>query len=141
MAIKMEQVKKWNGDIKKYNNLFGLDMNALIMHNEKRPCAIVYTNKEQTEHILAQLWYTDERDGYKYTGMKKAQLHLSYWYSEPESTFSRSHGMGYTMDIGEVQKRANFSYLCKLTADITAQQIVDLAIEHGVYKNTNGRIL
>ena len=141
MAIKMEQVKKWNGDVKKYNTLFGLDMNALIMHNEKRPCAIVYTNEEHTEHITAQLWYTDERDGYKYTGMKKAQLHLSYWYSEPESTFSSSHGMGYTMDIGEVQKRANFSYLCKLTSDITAQQIVDLAIEHGVYKNTDGRIL
>lgn len=141
MAIKMEQVKKWNGDVKKYNTLFGLDMNALIMHNEKRPCAIVYTNEEHTEHILAQLWYTDERDGYKYTGMKKPQLHLSYWYSDPVSTFSRSHGMGYTMDIGEVQKRANFSYLCKITSDITARQIVDLAIKHNVYKNTDGRIV
>ena len=48
MAIKMEQSKKWNEDVKKYNDLFGLDLNALIMHNEQRSCAIVSTKPEPT---------------------------------------------------------------------------------------------
>lgn len=116
-----EQLNKWNSNM---TNGWKLSISSLVFHNEKNPELCVPIDDKT--YIEAKLWYTDVRDGYKYTGLKRPQLHISLCHKQ-ESGTAVSYGVGYTKDLEGEVKRATLSNLVKLTTQFTPNDIMAIA--------------
>lgn len=134
MTYTKEQINGWNS---KMAHGWKTDLRTLAFHNEKRP-SLNIAIKDTNYFVNASLWFQDYREGYSYTGLKVPQLHLALYLDQPERGVAVSHGMGYTVTIGEPRKRAMFSALQKLTENFPPEIIMQIAKDNGLLKAFEG---
>ena len=74
--------------------------------------------------------WSEVRDGYRYTGLVRPQLHLSVWHGGNPGMMV-SHGIGAFVDITEqTYTRRNWNEIVKLTAEWTDEKIMEVAVTH-----------
>ena len=136
--ITREAVKKMNDAM---SNGWKVDLWHLLNWNEKQAELRVY-NPEQTMYIRATMSFRDKTENYRRVG-KEPVLHISKWFTDGQ--FNKSYGLGKMFRIGEVQNRAMFSKIQKLTADYTPEKILEMAKGAGITldddSHSDGRIL
>ena len=120
-----EQIDRWNAKLK---NGFKLDFQYLLNHNEK--AATKYLDLPNGKLLQARLIWNDVRDGHRYTGLVRPQLHLSVW-SSTGTGMMHSFGLGAFVEITEqTYTRRNWNEIVKLTADFTDDKIMEIARQH-----------
>ncbi len=121
-----EQINRWNA---KLQNGFELDFQALLNRNEKE--ATKYLDLPNGKRLQATLIWREVRDGYRYTGLVRPQLHLSVWQDGRTPGMMVSHGIGAFVDITEqTYTRRNWNEIAKLTAAWTDEKIMEMAQRH-----------
>ena len=136
--ITREAVKKMNDAM---SNGWKVDLRHLLNWNEKQAELRIY-NPEQTMYIRATMFFRDKTENYRRVG-KEPVLNVSKWFTDGQ--MSKSYGLGKMFHIGEVQNRAMFSKIQKLTADYTPEKILEMAKGAGITldddSHSDGRIL
>ena len=136
--VTREAVKKMNNAM---HNGWKVDLWHLLNWNEKQAELRIY-NPEKTAYIRATMYYRDKTQNYKHVG-KEPVINIAKWLTDGQ--VATSYGMGKLFHVGEVQNRAMFSRIQKLTADYTPEKILEMAKENGITldddKHEDGRIL
>lgn len=122
--VTQEQLNRWNA---KLHNGFQIDLQYLLIHNEKKPTR--YIELGNGKRIAASLMYNDIYEGYRHTGKQQPILHLALWEDSGASRMMRSFGTGVYINIGVIQDKKLFSELAKLSATISDEKIMALAKE------------
>lgn len=122
--VTREQLNRWNA---KLQNGFLIDLQRLLIHNEKMP--IRYVELGDGKRIAASLSYRDVYEGYRDTGKRQPVLHLALWKDSGTSGMMQSFGMGAYIEIGTAQDKKNFNELAKLSGTIDDEKIMALAAE------------
>lgn len=122
--ITREQLARWNA---KLQNGFQLDLQCLLIHNEKTPTR--YIELGNGKRIAASLMYNDIYEGHRDTGKRQPVLRLALWEDSGTSGMMRSFGTGVYINVGVIQDKKLFSELAKLSATITDEKIMAWAEE------------
>ncbi len=120
-----EQAIKWD---KMLGGGYHFDIQHFVIWGEKEAVLKIKTGENKV--LSATLEYRDERDGHRYTGRQKPVLHMQLWTVDPETGTGISQGLGASVDVGEVQDKKNWKYLCELSGEYTADKVLELAMEH-----------
>ena len=135
--ITQEQITKWN---EKNPHGFRLDWKHYVMYGEKEIAR--YIQIGEGKRLEVRLCYLPEYErktngwGCRWTvetGRYIPSLHFSIW--QDSGTAWVSHGMGWYVTVGEVQKKKKYTVLQTVAQNITTQA----AFDH--FKNKTGEIL
>ena len=106
---------------------FRFDLQGFALRGEKN--AIANIKLEDGRILQARLLYTEEREGYRYTGRQIPEIHLSIWNDCGNGMMS-SRGLGKYIPIGDIQDKRNWNYLCQISATLDAEKVLELANKH-----------
>lgn len=121
-----EQINRWSA---KLQNGFQLNTGSLFNRNEKE--ASRFLDLPNGSRLKATLMWSEVRDGYRYTGLVRPQIHLSVWHDGNTPGIMVSHGIGAFVDITEqTYTRRNWNEIVKLTAEWTDEKIMEVARLH-----------
>lgn len=116
-----EQIIKANS---KMADGWKLDLRSLAFNREKNP--VIQLPTDEKHYIQARLTYTEEKEGYSYTGYKIPTLHLSYW-TDCGNGIARSQGVGAWIAVGDKVKRGTLANLSKLTYEYSEVKLRGIA--------------
>ncbi|MDE7425350.1 MAG: hypothetical protein K2N51_16960 [Lachnospiraceae bacterium] len=113
--ITREQIEKINSGLK---NGFKFDLERFFMWNEK---SVIKQIKLDSEQVLqVSIHYTTGNEG---EAIPTLHLHKG----TIDGDFISFSGLGQSFQIGEPQKRRNFNFLAKLTANNSDESLISLA--------------
>ena len=124
-TLTRDQAINWN---KMLFNGYRFDVRHFVIWNEKTASLKVELSEDKI--LEASLSYREERQGFRSTGRQKPVLHLALWNVNRETGVGTSSGLGVFLDVGEVQEKKNWKYLCQLSGEYTADKIMELARQH-----------
>jgi hypothetical protein len=124
-TLTRDQAIKWD---KMLSGGYHFDVRHYVLWNEKTASLKVELSEDKI--LEASLSYREERQGFRATGRQKPVLHLALWNVNRETGVGTSSGLGVFLDVGEVQDKKNWKYLCQLSGEYTADKIMELATEH-----------
>lgn len=124
-TLTRDQAIKWD---KMLSSGYRFDVRHFVIWNEKTASLKVELSEDKI--LEASLSYREERQGFRSTGRQKPILHLQLWTVDPETGAGTSQGLGASVDVGEVQDKKNWKYLCQLSGEYTADKIMKLARQH-----------
>ncbi len=114
-----DQITRWN---KKLSNGFQLDLNHLLMWNEKS--AVRNIKLPDGKVLQASISWVEVRDGFRYTGLVQPEMHLSIWTPTDHGMMSSS-GMGAAFKLSEASfPRKVWNELAKFTAEWNDERIM-----------------
>ena len=114
-----DQITRWN---KKLSNGFQLDLNHLLMWNEKS--AVRNIKLPDGKVLQASISWVEVRDGFRYTGLVQPEMHLSIW-TPTDSGMMTSSGMGAAFKLSETGfPRKVWNELAKFTAEWNDERIM-----------------
>ena len=119
-----EQAIKWD---KMLSSGYRLDVRHYMVWWEKT--ASLKIKLAENKILEGSLSYREERQGYRYTGRQVPVLHLQMWNVDANGV-GISHGLGAWINVGEIQDKKNWKYLCALSAEYPAEKVLALAKEH-----------
>ena len=119
-----EQAIKWD---KMLSSSYRFDVRHYMVWGEKT--ASLKIKLAENKILEGSLSYREERQGYQYTGRQVPVLHLQMWNVDANGV-GISHGLGAWINVGEIQDKKNWKYLCALSAEYPAEKILVLAKEH-----------
>lgn len=124
-----EQAIKWD---KMLSNGYRFDVRQFMLWGEKT--ASLKIEVAENKLLEGSLSYREQRQGYRYTGRQVPVLHLQMWNVDANGV-GISRGLGAWINVGEVQDKKNWKYLCALSAEYPAARIVELAKDHAAVLN------
>ena len=114
-----DQISRWN---KKLSNGFQLDLNRLLMWNEKS--AVRNIKLPDGKVLQASISWVEVRDGLRYTGLVQPEMHLSIW-TPTDSGMMTSSGMGAAFKLSETGfPRKVWNELAKFTVEWNDERIM-----------------
>lgn len=119
-----EQAIKWD---KMLSSGYRFDVRHFMLWGEKT--ASLKIEVAENKILEGSLSYREERKGYRYTGRQVPVLHLQMWNVDANGV-GISHGLGAWINVGEIQDKKNWKYLCALSAEYPAEKVKALAAEH-----------
>lgn len=119
-----EQAIKWD---KMLSSSYRFDVRHYMVWGEKT--ASLKIKLAENKILEGSLSYREERQGYQYTGRQVPVLHLQMWNVDANGV-GISHGLGAWINVGEIQDKKNWKYLCALSAEYPAEKVLALAKEH-----------
>ena len=124
-TLTRDQAIKWD---KMLSGGYHFDVRHFVIWNEKTASLKVELSEDKI--LEASLSYREERQGFRSTGRQKPVLHLALWNVNRDTGVGTSSGLGVFLDVGEVQDKKNWKYLCQLSGEYTADKIMELAKQH-----------
>lgn len=124
-TLTRDQAIKWD---KMLAGGYHFDVRHYVLWGEKTASLKVELSEDKI--LEASLSYREERQGFRSTGRQKPVLHLALWNVNRETGVGTSSGLGVFLDVGEVQDKKNWKYLCQLSGEYTADKIMELAKQH-----------
>ena len=125
--VSLDHLRKWDEQLK---GGFHLDVTHFFTWKEKQ--AVKRIPLEDGRMIEASLEYHERHEGDKPLGNVVGQqpvVRLSIW-RETDSGLWASSGMGYCLDVGTLQNKKNFKELCRLSAEISDEWVLEQAMKH-----------
>lgn len=122
-----QQYERWNG---KLSNGFRFDLRHFLMWGDKTARMLIdFTDGRKLE---AKLEYHEERkqNGFGGTGRQIPCLHMSIWNPSKTGGMMYSTGLGKSLEMGEIQPKKNYDYLCKLSKTLDAKSVIELAKQY-----------
>lgn len=114
-----DQISRWN---KKLSNGFQLDLNRLLMWNEKS--AVRNIKLPDGKVLQASIGWVEVRDGFRYTGLVQPEMHLSIW-TPTDNGMMTSSGMGAAFKLSETGfPRKVWNELAKFTVEWNDKRIM-----------------
>jgi len=122
----MKQVESWNA---KCCNGFHFDIQHFCIWGEKQIKKHIIL--EDGRVLTATLGYrrVKSANGYSYTGKYRPFVHFQLWNKGANDTLV-SHGLGVFVDVGTEQSKQKFNELCKLSAEIDDDKLLDMYGSH-----------
>lgn len=116
-----EQAQKWSA---KAHNGFKFDVRHYVIWNEKQLTMVLPL--DDGDKLEAVIRFREKGDRF-YTGITGyvPGLNVTRWHPSTVEGVYTAHGLGKWEPLGELQQKRSYDLLCKLSANVTAEYILD----------------